>query len=161
MNSRLPMRRWKVDTSEWVIVSLLCCLLTFPHCLHFPFSVRRWTQWWCVLVCSRYCRTPTSRKVGLHARCCRSINADIHPTCAYILHAEHFIRAPVRCCCQSLSSIELFCGWYQCPSDGYNVDWNEKRHKTESVITLIDQNFFLSVTTWRMGALRAVGLKYE
>lgn len=77
--------------------TLLSALHTFPHCLHFPFSVRRWTQWWCVVVCSRYWRTPTSRNVGLHAICVRSITIDIQLAWAIILHAEHFIRAPCFC----------------------------------------------------------------
>lgn len=77
---------------EWIMFGL-----TFPHCLHFPFSVRRWIQWWRVLVCSRYWRTPTSRNVGLHANCARSINREIQLAWAMILHAEHFIRGPCFC----------------------------------------------------------------
>lgn len=72
-------------------------ILTFPHCLHFPFSVRRWIQWWCVRVCSRYWRTPTSLNVGLHANWDRSISTAIQLACAMTLHAEHFIRGPCFC----------------------------------------------------------------
>lgn len=69
--------------------------LTLPHCLHLPFSVLRWTQWWCVLVCSRYWRTPTSRNVGLHANWePLSTSTEIQLAWAMILHAEHFILGP-------------------------------------------------------------------
>lgn len=71
-------------------------IFTFPHCLHFPFSVLRCIQWWWVVVCSRYWRTPTSRKVGLHASVDLSIRSDIQLEWALILHAEHFIRDPCR-----------------------------------------------------------------
>lgn len=72
-------------------------IFTLLHALHFPFSERRCTQWWCVAVCSRYCRTPTSRNVGLHAIFVRSKMIGIQLPCATILHAEHFIRGPCFC----------------------------------------------------------------
>lgn len=53
---------------------------TLPQCLHFPFSERRCIQWWCVVVCSRYWRMPTSRNVGLHVNLVRSINVPMQLT---------------------------------------------------------------------------------
>lgn len=71
--------------------------LTFPHCWHLPFSVRRCTHWWCVVVCSRYWRTPTSRNVGLQAIGARCITMGRQLVCTTILQAEHFIRGPCFC----------------------------------------------------------------
>jgi len=67
---------------------------TLPHCLHLPFCERRWTQWWWIHVCSRYWRTPTSRKVALHENFTLSIKMLMQLVWAMILQAEHFILGP-------------------------------------------------------------------
>lgn len=73
------------------------CLQTFPHCRHLPFSDRRWTQWWWVVVCSLYCLRPTSLKVGLQVKRIRSIRMGMQLWWLTTLHAEHFIRGPCFC----------------------------------------------------------------
>lgn len=114
-------------------------VLTFPHCLHFPFSVRRWIQWWCVRVCSRYWRTPTSLNVGLHANWDRSISTAIQLACAMTLHAEHFIRGPCFCWLHEKKvkwEIRLPRG--ECKQRGISGDWLPQR-----CVAVVDEAFSL------------------
>lgn len=61
-----------------------------PQFAHFPFCERRCTQWWRVFVCSRYWRTPTSRKLDLQAK----FRLTAHTAWATTRQAAHFIRGP-------------------------------------------------------------------
>lgn len=86
-------------------------LLTLLHCLHFPFWDLLCTQWWCIQVCSLYCRTPTSLKDGLHENLTLSIRMEMQDACATILHAGQRMRGP--CFWNTNKEIIILFLWYK------------------------------------------------
>lgn len=102
----LPLSEKKSEKNR----SFVRSLLTLPHCLHFPFSVRRCIQWCCVVRFSPYCRMLTSRNDGLHDHCARFIINEMQLVWATIRHAEHFMRGPCLCVgWKLLVVVMLFC----------------------------------------------------
>lgn len=68
---------------------------TFPHCEHLSFCVLLCIQWCLTVLCSLYCRTPSSLKLDLHLAA--SGRLFRHSECTMMRHAEHFRRAPCFC----------------------------------------------------------------
>jgi len=65
---------------------------TFPHCEHLSFCVLLCIQWCLTVLCSLYCRTPSSLKLDLHLAA--SGRLARHSECTIMRQPEHFRRTP-------------------------------------------------------------------